>query len=254
VTLTALANAASLDMGGIDPGEGLNSTQLALALTQANQMLASWSIDQRFILSILVTQNLPLTAGTLSYSIGSGGTFNITRPAAIVSANALITSAASTAFISTGDPQYALGAAGAVISVPLKILTAEEFAAFPERNLHQVFPKGLFYDRQNAAGLGNVYIVPIPLGGSLEIETWTPLSEFVDATTALTLPDPAYAEMMEYGLAMRLTQIFPGVPIPPWVAAGFADASKRVQTLNAQLVGAQGLQPAASEPAAAEAK
>jgi hypothetical protein len=256
VTLTNLATAAALDMGGIDPGEGLNSTQLALLLTQANQMLASWSIDQRFILSLLVTGNLTLTSGTLAYTIGTGQNFNIARPAAIISATAFVTSAASTAYAATGDPRYAEGAAGSSMAVPLKILTAEEFSDFPDRALRQVFPKGLFYDRGNAGSppVGNVFIVPINLGGTLEIVTWSPLPQFVDATTTYTLPDPAYAEMMEYGLALRSTQIFPGVQIPDWVKVGYDDASKRVMTLNAQLVGAQGMQPAASEPAAAEAK
>lgn len=250
ITLTALATAAALDMGGVDPGEGLNATQLALLLTQGNQMLASWSIDQRFILSLLVTSNLPLTSGTIAYTIGSGGAFNLVRPAAIISATALITTAASTAYTATGDPQFAPAAAGSTMAVPLKILTSQEFAEFPNRNLHQPFPKGLFYDRGNSAGLGNVFIVPITLGGTLEIETWQPLGEFVDATTPLTLPDPAYAEMMEYGLALRSTQIFPGVPIPEWVKVGYDDASKRVMTLNAQLVGAEAMQPAAAEPVA----
>ena len=252
ITLTALATNAAADMGGIDLAEGLTSAQIAAMLVMANQMLGSWSIDQRYILSLLVTSNLPLTSGILSYTIGSGGSFAIARPAAIISATAFISTAAQTAYAATGDPQYAEGAAGSLMAVPLKILTAEEFAAFPNRGLHQVFPKGLFYDRQNNSGLGNVFIVPVTLGGTLEIETWTPLAQFVDATTPLTVPDPSYLEMMEYGLAFRSSQIFPGVPIPDWVKLAYTDAESRVKALNAQLVGETAMQPAAAPQAAAQ--
>ena len=110
ITLTSLATAAALDMGGIDPGEGLNATQLALLLVQANQMLGSWSIDQRFIPSVLLTTAQPLTSGVQVYTIGSGATVNITRPNAIISANADVTTAATSAYAATGDPQFALQA------------------------------------------------------------------------------------------------------------------------------------------------
>lgn len=247
ITLTSLATAAALDLGAIDPAEGLTSTQIANALVAGNQMLGSWSIDQRFILQVLKT-TASLVSGTQSYTIGTGGAINVARPAAIVAASATVTTAASAAYSATGDPQYAPGGAGSQMVVPLKILTAEEWTAFPNRGLLQVFPKGLFYDRQNNAGLGTVYIAPNQLGGSLEIITWTALSQFVDATTPLTVPDPSYLELMEYGLAVRMAPQFPGLIIPDTVKLLYTDAENRVKTLNSQLLGAQGAQPAAAAP------
>lgn len=252
VTLTALANAAALDIGAVDPGEGLSATQIANALVSANQMLGSWSIDQRFILQVLVTQTLTLTSGVQNYTIGSGGAFNLSaRPAAIIAANADVTTAAATAYAATGDPQYAPGAVASnnKMICPLKILTAEEWTALPLRDIAKVFPRALFYDRANVAGLGKVYI-DNQLGGTLDIVTWVALSQFVDATTALTVPDPAYLELMEYGLAVRMLPQFPGLPMPPTLPNLYSDAEARVKTLNGQLVGQGGLQPAAAAPVA----
>src|SRR5690242_1345427 len=118
VTLTALSTAAALDIGAIDPGEGLSATQIANALVSANQMLGSWSIDQRFVPQVLVTLAQALISGTQVYTIGSGGTINITRPVAIIAANADVTTAASAAYAATGDPQYAPGAASSKMISP----------------------------------------------------------------------------------------------------------------------------------------
>lgn len=252
ITLTALATAAALDLGAIDPAEGLTATQIANALTAGNQMLQSWSIDQRFILSVVVTQNLALTSGVQKYTIGTGGAFNITRPDAIISANADVTTSASTAYTATGDPRYAPGGAGSKMIVPLKVLTADEWAALPMRDVAKVFPQGIFYDRANAAGLGNVFI-DNQLGGTLDIVTWTPLSTFVDATTPLTVPEPSYLELMEYGLAIRMVNQFPGLILSDVVKSLYSDAENRVKTLNAQLVGAGGMQPAEAPAAAQQA-
>src|SRR5689334_22711385 len=140
LTLTRAATLAAQFRGGVDPGEGLSSTQIADSLELCNDMLASWSIDQRYIPQVLVTLAQTLVSGTQAYTIGSGGTINVTRPVAIISANADVTTAASAAYAATGDPQYAPGAASSKMISPLKILTAEEWAAFPMRDVAKVFP------------------------------------------------------------------------------------------------------------------
>jgi hypothetical protein len=259
LTLTAVATAAALDLGAIDQGEGLTSTQIANALISANQMLAQWSIDQRFIVADLFEQNMALTANVQKYSIGfdtSGApnlAFGLTRPIAITAASVNITATGIAAFAATGDPQYAISAAGAIDSRPLTILTAEAFAAMPNKDVSSVFPKGIFYDRENLINTsstgfyGNVWIVPTPLGGTVDIHAWAPINGFVNATTPLILQDASYAELIEYGLALRMSAQFPGMPIPEWVKVGYAAAERRVMTLNGQILGSDGDQPATTQ-------
>lgn len=248
--MTALANAAALDIGAVDPAEGLTATQIANALIVGNQMLGSWSIDQRFILQVLRTANVPMNGGQQQYTIGIGGNINITRPAAIIAAAADVTGAAATAYAATGDPQYAPAAGGSTMISPLKVFTAEEWESLPMRDILKVFPRGIFYDRQNVGGLGNVFIDGNK-GGTMEFVTWSPLAQFVDATTPLTVPDPAYLELMEYGLAVRMVVQFPGLVLPENVARLYSDAENRVKALNAQLVGV-GAEQTAAAPAATE--
>lgn len=249
LTLTALAGMAADALGCLDSGEGLSTQQKADALLYVNQMLAGWSQDQRMIPSLLVTPNLALVSGTQSYTIGTGATFAIARPLAIVSASAKITTAGSTAYDATGDPQYAQAKAGSIVSVPLKPLTAEEFSSFPNRDVFQVYPKGFFYDRAlvGTPVVGKIWILPTPRGGTLEITSWQPITQFVDATTALTIPDDGYQEMMVYGAAIRMAPRM-SVPVPDEVIKLYAAAESRVATLNGQLLGGQGLQPAAAQP------
>ncbi len=254
LTLTNVANAAARSIGVLDSGEGLSTQQKADALIYFNQMIAQFSLDQRMIPSLLVTSGLALVSGTQSYTIGAGGVFNITRPLAIVSANAKITTAGGAAYDATGDPQYAQAKAGSIVATPLKILTADEFAQFPNRDIGQVYPKGLFYDRAQITARGTIWILPTPLGAAstLQITTWQPWAQFADATTALTIPDDGYQELIQYGGAIRMCQEM-NVPIPDGVMKLYDQAITRVATLNGQLVGAGGLQPASVQsPAGAQ--
>ena len=77
----------------------------------------------------------------------------------------------------------------------------------------KVFPRALFYDRANVSGVGKIYF-DNQLGGTFDLTTWVVLAQFARTLRRLThCPIRPYAEMMEYGLALRSTQIFPGMPI-----------------------------------------
>ena len=56
----------------------LTATQLSNSLIALNNMLASWGADFRTI--SVVTEDFTMTAGTESYTVGSGGDFDTTRP------------------------------------------------------------------------------------------------------------------------------------------------------------------------------
>ncbi len=254
LTLTNVANAAARSIGVLDSGEGLSTQQKADALIYFNQMIAQFSLDQRMVPSLLVTSGLALVSGTQSYTIGTGATWVLARPLAIVSMNIKITTSGSTAYDATGDPQYAQAKAGSTVATPVKPLTAEEFATFPNRDIPMVYPKGFFYDRAQIGTpvVGKVWILPTPLGGSVQITTWQPWAQFADATTALTIPDDGYQELIQYGGAIRMAQEM-NVPVPDWVAKLYSEAEARVATLNGQLVGAGGMQPASVQsPAGAQ--
>lgn len=66
----------------IDANETPSSEQAAQGLAKLNDMLDSWSIEN-IMCYVQQQENFSLVVGTGEYTIGSGGTFNTTRPKSI---------------------------------------------------------------------------------------------------------------------------------------------------------------------------
>ena len=141
-------------------------------LLHLNLMLGQWS-SQRWLVYHLVDTSVTVT-GAASYTVGTGGDFNITRPDRIDNAF----------FRSTSNPlqpvDYALE--------PFK--SREDWNAVGVKNIG-TWPQRYFYD--SGYPLGTFYPYPIPTSGigELHIATKAVLAQFPDLTTAINFP-PEY--------------------------------------------------------------
>lgn len=219
-SLTAIATVSLRDIGGIiDSGETPSTQQLADALEAVNAWIDSLSNNKLMIPQ--VTRSVQtLSATTQSYTIGTGQAWNIARPVAIEAA----------ALVNASGPGEAL-----------QIVTAGEWAVIPDRQAQSFAVKKLFYDRGTPTGV--CYVSPVPLGSGLTVEliTWTPLNQFADTTTAITLP-PAYQLFFELGLAKALAKQYDKA-LPAGAAEDFAAATASVASLNEGLWGSPVQQP-----------
>lgn len=217
VTLTQLATDALQDLGVLDQGETPATAMLDEALRVGNNMIASWSIDRLMAVSALVS-TFTLTNGTASYTIGTGGTWNIARPAAIEAAAVLISSGPT---------------------MPVQIIDAAAWSKIPQRDKTSPLVKYLFYDRAEVGSpvLGKVYLSPVPTGGSIELITWAALSPFADKTTALSLSD-GYVRMLRTALAIELAPRYDMKPTEALVSR-FQEARDIVRKINASILGAE---------------
>lgn len=228
VNLTTLATQAAQFMGGvIDSGESLSNPQLSDFLTTANNLLDGWSNDNLMIPQALVTSQT-LSSATQSYTIGSGQTWNMTRPVAIYAAS----------LINSAGPGSSL-----------KIVTAAEWETIADRQAQSYAVKYLFYDRNGAlsGSSGKVYVSPIPLGSGLSVElmTWIPLNQFADTTTTIVIP-PAYSRLISLALCIEQAPQYDKNP-PPIVLQNYQSALAEVRSLNAGLWGGEP-SPAAPTP------
>lgn len=214
VSLTTVAQAAVLYLGVLDSGEGLSAQQLADALAAANNLLDNWSSEGIFLYQDTITTGISLTAGTQSYTIGAAQHIAIARPVKIQAASFL----------------NASGEGG-----PIEVVNEKKWASLPDRQKQSNRLEFLFYDR--GFPTGNVYLSPVPLSTNptLEIHTWAPLTEFADATTAITIA-PGYLRMIELGLAIEIAPQYDMTPSAT-VQQNFLDAAERVRRLNADLLG-----------------
>lgn len=224
MTLTDLANSSLRLLGAMPSGAslGAGSVQLTDALSAANDLLDNWSSDRLMAVSALVTQQA-LSAGTGSYTIGSGATINITRPNQVEAASCIISG----------------------LHMPVKVLDAAAWNALEDRDATAPMVEYLFYDRgwTTSSAQGKIYVSPKPTGTpTLEIVTWSALAPFADTTTSLNIP-PGYARLLRLALAIELAPQY-RMQVPDTVMRDYADALAAVRALNASILGGEVPQPA----------
>jgi len=162
-------------------GGSFTSAEETHYLGKMNAMLDSWSVDRRLIYSIATT-NFALTASTANYTIGSGGTFNMTRPIKIVTAFVRDTQGYDTALTLLQQPQY---------------------SGIKVKSVGNSYPENLYYDAADNAGLATIYLYPAPVGGlTLYLDTYQPLQSFAAMSTALVLPQ-GYQRAIESNFALE---------------------------------------------------
>lgn len=216
MTLTQLMNLAGLQLGIMDSGGTFSTAQLAEALQIANSLINNKSSDRLMAESVTQTSKA-LTTLTGAYTIGTGGAINIVRPTVVEAAVCSI--------------------AGTTLIKPVKIVNAMEWAAIEDRDNTSYQVKFLFYDRQAAAGLGNIYLSPVPIGAAvLTLTTWAAMTQFADATTAITI-QPAYSRWLILAFAIELAPYYPSAVVTPALTQAYSDATANLRNLNASLFG-----------------
>lgn len=206
--LDIITGAAKL-LGVIYKTEALAADEANDGLIALNDMLDTWSNDDVSTISYTL-ENFPLT-GASSYTIGSGGAFNTSRPINIV-----------TAVIRLSSVDY-----------PLRIITQEQYQTeISVKSLTSPIPEYLTYD--NGYPLGTIKMFAIPTSGStLYLQSNKPLSNLSALTTSVDLP-PGWKRALKYNLAIDLSFEY-GVDIPAKVekiAATSLGAIKRATAIN----------------------
>lgn len=173
-------------IGAVEPGEELTAAEAADGLELLNEMLESWSTEQLAVPHIL-QENFTLVAGTASYTIGSGATFNTTRPLDVLCG-----------FIRYSSLDY-----------PLRILTRQEYDQIPLKTT-QFLPEALYYQPSVANGVITLYGVP-DQAYTLYIDSMKQLQSFAGLTTAIVLP-PGYKRAIRFNLAPELAPEYNRTP------------------------------------------
>lgn len=171
-------------------GESATATQLADGLDSLNLMLDSWA-GRSLLTTAQIRESFTLTANKSSYTIGSGGDFDTTKPFEIVSG-----------FIRDSD-NYDY--------TPISVVSRGIFDSYSDKAMTTVIgiPKSLFYDpgaTQQATQVGTIHLYPIPDSAdtyTIFIESEKPFTEFSALSSTVTFP-PSYKRAMIYNLAIEL--------------------------------------------------
>lgn len=198
-------------IGAVDPGEELTASEASDGLEMLNEMLESWSNESLSVYQIL-QENFALSSGTASYTIGSGGTFNTTRPLDVLSG-----------FIRDSGTDY-----------PLRILTREEYNQIQVKTT-QYQPEYLYYEPSVATGRIYLYGVPAKayaVTDGLYIDSRKQLQSFTALTTSIVLP-VGYKRAIRYNLALEIAPEY-NRPVPEAVVAIARESKANLKRLNSR--------------------
>lgn len=190
-TALDLIKSAMRKAGVTSKGETPSAEETGDALASLNAMLESWATDGLAVPS-RTTDTLVLTAGTGTYTIGSGGAINTVRPAQIISA-----------FTRSGTED-----------TPLTIITDDDYAAIATKS-DTGTPEFLNYS--NAYPLGTINLYPVPSAAdTLYLLSEKKLTSY-SLTDAVALQE-GWERAIVYNLAVEIAPEY-GVAIPQETAA-----------------------------------
>ncbi|MEN6336027.1 MAG: hypothetical protein ABFE01_17375 [Phycisphaerales bacterium] len=208
-TVRDLISGALRLIGAVDAYSPLAENEASDGLEALNGLIGSLSLDGLVVYSV-TKEDFNLVAGTGTYTMGPGGTFNSVRPVRI-----------ETAKYKVGDQEY-----------DLHILNDQENQGIDLRTLGG-FPEYLYSD--NAFPLASITLWPVPsVAEKVTLWSWKPITAFTAVTDVISLP-PGYERMLKYNLALEQAPEYAKEP-PASVVAIARESKAAIQRMNIQPV------------------
>lgn len=181
----------ALTVVGASSATSPNTEQRNDGLVALQTMLDSWNTENLTLFDVRENQ-LTLSIGVSSYTIGSGGTVNITRPMQIIDAYVQ----------DSGGNNY-----------PLTIRTRDQWNMIGNRSsvITSQIPTDIFYDPTYPLGVLSVF--PYPLTNyTVFFDSYTALSSVSTLTQTISFP-PGYERAFVFNLAVEISAQT-GIPLP----------------------------------------
>jgi hypothetical protein len=215
MTPAELIALALLDSGVIGQGQTASAEDANNAFIRLNMMMAQWR-RKRWLVYHEV--DVPLTStGAQSYTVGTGGDFDVARPDRLEAAFVR-------QLIPSGQNQ---------VDYPLEILQAREDYNLIALKTMGTLPQVIFYD--SAYPLGVVYPWPVPQASIYQIHLTlkADLPQFTSLAQTINLPEE-YRAALHYNLCARLRPAYQMPPDPSIVGLA-RDALNVIRSANTQI-------------------
>ena len=211
-TVRDLITAALLDLGAIASGESPTATEAADAFRRLNLLLETWRLESLMVSSLdTVTK---VMTGATSYTWGSGGDINTTRP------------------VRLDHAAQRLAGTSPALDLPLTVLTDEEYESIGLKGLTSTIARWVYLDR--AYPQASLFTYPVlPSGDSLLLSVWHPLTAFASLDTTVALP-PGYELALQTSLSIELVSMFRDCTVTPALAAQAIRSKALIKTVNSR--------------------
>lgn len=177
VTARQIVKKALQKAGVVTKNEDPSADEISDGVDSLNYMVESWA-NESLLVYARSWETFNLSSGIATYTIGSGGDFDTTRPNQIVAS-----------YVREGSVDYTLD----------KVSDVEYNNTISQKTISGT-PSIINYD--NSYPLGNVRLFPIPTGGSLFLLTEKPFIEY-GLDTEVALPN-GWSRALIYNLAIEV--------------------------------------------------
>ena len=182
------------------------------SLLVLNDMIDSWNADRLAIYTVQST-DFPFVLGQQTYTLGTGGNFNLARPPKIEGMSTIQLTNPSTP-----------------VEIPIALYTWEEWQnQVPVKNVSGSIPLICYDDQAFPNRNLNLWPIPFDQPNSVRIYYWAALPALTLAA-AVSFP-PGYRQAFRYNLAALLAAEF-AQPVPAVVAEIAVDSLARVKAMN----------------------
>lgn len=215
MTGTQWVTAALKTLNAVAAEETPTAAEFADALERGNDWIDALGLEDLTIF-FLLRSVFPLTANTASYTIGTGGVFNIARPTTIAAAGLILNTG-------TVPP----------LELPIDVFTDQQWEGITQKSFAATYPTGIHFNYGWTNGLATIEPYPIANQNLSSLVLYTP-SALVEMTLAgnVTFP-PGYRRLLRYGLARELAPEFGG-----WDGAKellYQNAKQNIQQKNLRM-------------------
>ena len=207
-TINDLIKASYRKLNVIGVSEELSSDQLSEGLDIVNRMVDVWNTE-KLVPYYVVREDFTLVSGTQSYTIGSGGVFNTTRPIEIL--NATITESGST--------------------YPMKIISYGEWMDIFTKADSSNIPSWLYYETNHP--LGTIYLYGKPsAANTLTIASYKQIGDF-SLGDSISLPS-GFEKAIVDNLAVELLPLYPSESLFPLLDRQAKSSIDQIRRVNVQ--------------------
>lgn len=211
MTVRDLIKSSLRIIGAIASGETPSADESADALSTLNGILGSWS-NQSLLVPSKAREVFTLVSGTSSYSMGTLGTFDTTRPIKILSAS----------IINFGQ----------AFETSIDVLNQQEWADVSTKSLSGA-PTAIY--AQGTYPLETINVYPVPQGADqLVLYSMKPLTSFASLNDEVTLP-VGYDRALKYNLAVELAAEY-GKQLSQEVLVIASESKSEIEALNSESV------------------
>lgn len=193
-TALDLITAALVELNVVAAGETVHSSDAILGLASLNRLIDEWKTENLLVYTETRT-TFSIVSGTQDYTVGTGGTVNVTRPVSIRA-------------ISIVDTSVTIP-----LEVPLTPLTDTGWENVALKTMTAFWPTYYFYNP--TFPLGTITYWPIPTSTTLlgVLYGGTTVVEMATLVTAFSLP-PGYQRMIVKNLAADMCPSYSRQPDP----------------------------------------